>query len=38
MPYIVIVNQPGFLPEANPYAVATLEEAREAAMNRWWSL
>lgn len=31
MPYIICVNQPGCLPEADPTAVATIEEAREAA-------
>ena len=31
MPYIITVNQPGFLPEQDPYAVATIEEARDAA-------
>lgn len=29
MPYIIVVNQPGCLPEQDPYAVATIEEARE---------
>lgn len=33
MPYIIIVNRPGFLPEQEPYAVATLEEARGAAQD-----
>lgn len=31
MPYIICVNMPGCLPEADPIAVATLGEAREAA-------
>jgi hypothetical protein len=31
MPYIVCVNRPGYLPEADPTAVATLEDARECA-------
>lgn len=31
MPYIVCVNMPGCLPEQDPRAVATLEEARAAA-------
>lgn len=32
MPYIICVNQPGHLPEGQqPVAVATIEEAREAA-------
>jgi len=30
MPYIIVVNQPGYLPEQDPYAVATLDEARAA--------
>jgi hypothetical protein len=30
MPYTICVNQPGYLPEADPYAVATFEDAREA--------
>ncbi len=31
MPYVITVNRPGFLPEADPVAVATLEDAREVA-------
>jgi hypothetical protein len=31
MPYIITVNQPGYLPEADPTAVATIEEARDLA-------
>lgn len=31
MPYIVVVNRPGYLPEQDPYAVATLDEARDTA-------
>lgn len=31
MPYIITVNQPGCLPESDPTAVATIEEARETA-------
>lgn len=31
MPYIICVNQPGCLPEQDPIAVATLEEARSLA-------
>ncbi len=31
MPYIICVNVPGCLPEADPVAVATLEDARYAA-------
>lgn len=33
MPYIVTVNQPGCPPEADPTAVATIEEARDAAVD-----
>lgn len=29
--YAVVVNQPGYLPESDPYYAATLNEAREAA-------
>lgn len=32
MPYIICVNQPGCLPEADPVAVATLDEARAVAL------
>lgn len=31
MPYVICVNQPGYLPESDPVAVATLDEAREQA-------
>jgi len=31
MPYIIIVNRPGYLPEQDPYAVASVEDARDAA-------
>jgi len=31
MPYIIVVNRPGHLPEADPVAVATVEEARDRA-------
>jgi hypothetical protein len=31
MPYIICVNTPGNLPESEPYAVITLEDARDAA-------
>jgi hypothetical protein len=34
MPYIICVNRPGYMPEADPVAVITLEEARAAA----WAL
>ncbi len=33
MPYIICVNRPGYLPEQEPVAVATLEEARDEATN-----
>lgn len=32
MPYIICVNQPGCLPESDPTAVATLEDARTSAV------
>lgn len=28
MPYLIVVNQPGFLPEAEPYGVEDLYQAR----------
>lgn len=31
MPYIICVNKPGCLPEGDPVAVATLDDARERA-------
>lgn len=31
MPYIIVVNMPGCLPEQEPIAKATLAEARESA-------
>lgn len=33
MPYIICTNMPGCLPEQEPHAAATLEEARGAACN-----
>jgi hypothetical protein len=33
MPYIICVNQPGCLPEQEPYAVATIEGARQAVFS-----
>lgn len=37
-PYTICENQPGYLPEQGPYAVATIDEAREIAhdtLYRW---
>lgn len=31
MPYIITVNQPGYLPESSPTAVATIDEAIQHA-------
>lgn len=39
MPYIIVVNQPGYLPDQDPYAVADIEDARASAANEVdWSL
>lgn len=35
MPYIICVNRPGCPPEQDPYAVATLDDAREAAATEY---
>lgn len=33
MPYVVCINRPGCLPEADPTAVETIDEAREVAQD-----
>jgi hypothetical protein len=32
MPYIIVINRPGHLPEADPVAVATIEEACDVSL------